>query len=83
MSNYNYGRAYRSNKTTEILMEYRKKYPFRLVKSHSSEPDPQSLEGKYGKFFRWPDKRGDEWGFTTKLDRDLFCREHGGTVIGE
>lgn len=78
-----YGRAYRSNPTASALLEYRKKYPFRLVKAHSSEPQPINLNDKYGPFYRWPDKRGDEWGFTTKLDRDLFCKDHGGTVLGE
>lgn len=73
---------YRTSPHIKALIEARRQYPFRCVRTHSTDPRPEKLVG-YEPFARYVLSGGDEWLFTTRADRQRFLAEHGGTLLGE
>jgi hypothetical protein len=69
-----------ARKRGEMLRKYRAQYRWRVVRTHSTEPHPDRLDG-YGDFARLPSPAGDEWFFTTRAARDRFIAEYGGQAI--
>lgn len=69
-------------KKSSMLKGARDKYPFRLVRNHSTTPRPEHIDPDvYGNFARFPARDGDEWLFSTAAARDLFLSTYGGTSL--
>lgn len=77
-----YGKQPAQTTRTGALRQFRRTYPYRLVREHSLEPRPERVDTEvYGDFARFPTPAGDEWLFMTEAARDRFIEEYGGTAL--
>lgn len=77
-----YGKSFRPELAR--LHKDRVRYPFRLVRTSSKFPKPESINPiEFGEFCRYPMKGGDEWLFKYKEGRDKFINRFGGTILGD